>query len=206
MFKIPLMYGRNGPIGLSKLLFYPKTLAEERAKMLKCQKREVRAVIWKVGEGDAYALLATLLREEGMESLPRIERQEGGKPWFPERPHLHFSLSHSRGLSLCAFGEAPLGADIEVTAPRSPGLPRYALSSREYAWFQSRGGRWEDFYTLWTLKEARVKCTGEGIFRRPPRQISVPLLEPGEEGVWEGFAFTALAGADWRGGLCLKNL
>ena len=164
-------------------------------------------MVWKAGKGDAYILLAALLEEtERMESLPPIAQKEGGKPCFPQYPHLHFSVSHSGGLSLAALGDAPLGADLERVRPRSPGLPRYALSDREYAWFQSRGGRWEDFYTLWTLKEARVKCTGEGIFRRPPRQVSVPLLEPGETGVWEGFAFTALAGEGWRGAVCLNIL
>lgn len=77
------------------------------------------------------------------------------------------------------------------------------LSDREFAWFREQGGDWGSFYTLWTLKEARVKCTGTGI-DRPPRLISVPLLLPGEQGVWEGFLFTALAGPGWRGALCQR--
>ena len=164
-------------------------------------------MVWKMGEGDPYTLLSSLLLEaKGIEPLPPIARTEGGKPYFPDRPHLQFSVSHSGGLSLCALGEAPIGADIERVRERSRGLPRYALSDREYAWFQSRGSRWEDFYTLWTLKEARVKCTGEGIFRTPAREVSVPLLEPGERGDREGFSFTALSGEGWRGALCLKIL
>lgn len=164
-------------------------------------------MVWRVGEGDPYTLLASLLLEKrGVQPLPPIARTERGKPYFPDRPHFHFSVSHSGGLALCALGESPMGADIERVRERSGGLPRYALDDREYAWFQGRGSRWEDFYTLWTLKEARVKCTGEGIFRRPPRQVSVPLLEPGETGLWEGFTFAALRGEGWRGGVCLKNL
>ena len=164
-------------------------------------------MVWKAGEGDPYALLGSLLLEaKGIEPLPPIARTAGGKPCFPDRPHLHFSVSHSGGLSLCTLGEAPIGADIERVRERSRGLPRYALSDREYAWFQSRGSRWEDFYTLWTLTEARVKCTGEGIFRTPAREVSVPLLEPGERGDREGFSFAALSGEGWRGALCLKIL
>lgn len=164
-------------------------------------------MVWKVGEGEAYALLASLLLEEkGVEPLPPMARQPGGKPWFPSRPELHFSVSHSGALSFCALGEAPVGADIERLRPRSEGLPRYALSDGEYAWYEGRGGRWEDFYTLWTLKEARAKCTGEGIFHTSPRRLSVPLLRPGETALWEGFSFTALAGEGWRGAICLKNL
>ena len=164
-------------------------------------------MVWKAGEGEAYALLASLLVEmKGIEPLPSIARTEKGKPYFPGCPHLHFSVSHSGGLSLCALGEASLGADIERVRPRSGGLLRYALSDGEYAWFQSRGSRWEDFYTLWTLKEARVKCTGEGIFQVPVRKVLVPLLEPGQAAEWDGFAFTALSGEGWRGAVCLKIL
>ena len=113
---------------------------------------------WQVAGGDPYALLSDLLaREEGISPLPFIARGKKGKPWFPGHPRLHFSLSHSGDLALCALGKKALGADIEVVRPRSAGLPRYALSGREYVWYEMRGSRWEDFYTLWTLKEARVK-------------------------------------------------
>lgn len=163
-------------------------------------------MVWKVGEGDAYALLSTLLVEAGgVEPLSEIARTKEGKPYFPDRPDLQFSLSHSGGLSLCALADTPVGADVELVRPRSPGLPRYALSQREYEWYEGRGSRWEDFYVLWTLKEARVKCTGEGLFRRPVREVAVPLLEPGAELTREGFRFAALAGEGWRGGLCRRD-
>lgn len=164
-------------------------------------------MVWKAGKGDPYALLASLLAEErGIETLPAVARTERGKPYFPDRPHLHFSVSRSGGLSLCALGEKPVGADIERVRPRSAGLPRYALGRGEYEWFQSRGGRWEDFYTLWTLKEAKVKCTGAGIFQTPAREVAVPLIGPGETARREGFFFATLRGEGWRGGLCLKIL
>lgn len=160
-------------------------------------------MVWRVGTGDPYALLEGLLREErGVFPLPAVARRERGKPWFPERPELHFSLSHSGEMALCALGEKALGADIEVVRPRSPGLPRYALSDREYDWFLGRGERWEDFYTLWTMKEARVKCTGEGLGPKAPREIQVPLLSPGETGEMGPFRFFALEGEGWRGAVC----
>lgn len=160
-------------------------------------------MLWKMGEGDPYILLRRLLEEAGrVDPLPEIARTERGKPFFPDCPHLHFSVSRSGGLSLCALGDSPVGADVELVRPRSKGFPRYVLSDREYEWYEGRGCRWGDFYTLWTMKEARVKCTGEGIFHRPAREVSVPLMEPGESAEWEGFSFTALGGENWRGGLC----
>lgn len=162
-------------------------------------------MLWRMGREDPKILLAQLLKEtRGLDALPRMERHPGGKPFFPDFPQYHFNVSHSKDLGLCALADAPVGADIEVIRPRKPGLPRYAFNDREYAWYEARGSRWEDFYTLWTLKEARVKCTGEGL-RRPPREIAVPLLSPGETGEWEGFRFLSLAGKGWRGAVCLEK-
>ena len=159
-------------------------------------------MIWNVEEGEAYTLLTQRASAcWGLVPLPEVARKERGKPFFQAFPQYHFSLSHSGGLSLCALGEVPLGADVELVRPRREGLPAYALSEEELAWFRKRGSRWADFYTLWTLKEARVKCTGEGL-RKAPRDISIPLLEPGERAKFAGFTFTALAGDGWRGAVC----
>ena len=149
---------------------------------------------------DAYGLLSRLL---DLSALPRMERRPGGKPWFPDRPELCFNVSHSGGLALCAVSDGPVGADVELVRPRRAGLPRYVLSEEEHRWYLAQGGGWPRFYTLWTLKEARVKCTGEGLVR-PARTIAVPLLAPGETGALDGLVFTALAGETWRGAVCTK--
>lgn len=172
--------------------------------MIKSGSKGGTVLVWKCDKVDAYVLLASLLREaRGMDSLPHMERREGGKPFFPGHPNLHFNLSHSRDLGMAALADAPVGCDVEVVRPRSESLPRYALDDEQFRWFQSRGERWEDFCALWTLKEARVKCTGQGL-RLHPRDIAVPLPEPGQETVFDGFRFLALAGDRWRAALCEK--
>lgn len=158
-------------------------------------------VLW-LGTGEAYGLLAELLAAEyGLPGLPELERQAGGKPFFPQRPDLHFNLSHSGGLALCGVGAAPLGVDIEAIRPRRAGLARYICSPEEYAWYEELGGDWESLYTIWTLKEARVKCTGEGL-RQRPEAIAVPLIGPGQTGELEGLVFRSYAGDGWRGAVC----
>lgn len=158
-------------------------------------------VLW-LGTGEAYGLLAELLAAEyGLPGLPELERQAGGKPFFPHRPDLHFNLSHSGGLALCGVGAAPLGVDIEVIRPRRAGLARYICSPEEYAWYEELGGDWESLYTIWTLKEARVKCTGNGL-RQRPETIAVPRLGPGQTGELEGLIFRSYAGNGWRGAVC----
>lgn len=148
----------------------------------------------------------TLLRRAaglvwGMETLPVLDRAPKGKPFFHSIPQCRFNLSHSGPYALCALSDGEVGADVEVIRPRRSFLPQKALSGTEFAWFRDRGSRWEDFYTLWTLKEARVKYTGTGL-TLPPRDIAVPLLDPGQHARLDGLIFTAYAGEGWRAALC----
>ncbi|WP_130848074.1 4'-phosphopantetheinyl transferase family protein [Intestinimonas timonensis] len=137
----------------------------------------------------------------GMEGLPDLDRAPRGKPFFHSMPQYQFNLSHSGPYALCALSDGEVGADIEVVRPRRPFLPKKVLSETEFAWFQDRGNHWEDFYTLWTLKEARVKYTGTGL-TVPARDIAVPLLDPGQHARLDGLTFTAYAGEGWRAALC----
>lgn len=151
------------------------------------------------GRGEAPTLLALALREAyGLTETPPVARTARGKPFFPGSPDLHFNLSHSGGICLCAVGTAPVGVDIEVVKPRRDldTLAARAFSPAEYRWFTARGGTLEDFYTLWTRKEALAKYTGEGIAN--VRRICPPL--PGKTG--PGPALTSWAGEGWRAALC----
>lgn len=152
--------------------------------------------------GSAVELLTHALRQRyGIRELPELARAEGGKPWFPARPDLHFNLSHSGDLVLCGVGDVPLGVDVEPICVRRDSLSRHTLSPREYAWFEARGSRWEDYYTLWTMKESRCKYTGRGL-DVAPRELEVPLLNPGESGELDGLVFRAYGGEGWRAALC----
>lgn len=112
---------------------------------------------------DAYALLADALALHGTAPLPRMTRTGQGKPFFPDEPGLHFNLSHSGGLLLCAVADRPVGVDVEVVRPRKPSLPRYCLTDGEYEIYRSAGETWEAFYHIWTQKEAWCKYLGVGL-------------------------------------------
>ena len=109
-------------------------------------------MVWRVEQMEAYALLARMVEAGGVEPPSKIARTAKGKPYFPDRPDLHFSISHTGELSLCALSDRPVGADIEGIATPREGLPAYVFSPQELDWFRERGETWEDFYTLWTLK------------------------------------------------------
>lgn len=146
----------------------------------------------------AHAMLRRLLEREGF-LAPSIQTGPGGKPFLPDGPH--FNLSHSGPWALCAMGDEEVGCDVETIRPRRPGLPRYALSDREFQWFSQRGSSWEDFYTLWTLKESLCKYTGRGLDCSPHR-LEVPLLSPGQGGTLDGLFFQSYGGDGWRAACC----
>ena len=155
------------------------------------------------GRQMAHRLLQAGCRELlGWEKLPELGRRPGGKPYFVEAENVCFSLSHSGPYGLCGLSRrGQVGVDVEVIRPRRPALPQWALSREEYRWYLERGAQWGDFYTLWTLKEAAVKCSGAGL-SLPPRAIGVPLLSPGEAGAREGLSFAAYGGDGWRAACC----
>jgi Phosphopantetheinyl transferase len=124
----------------------------------------------------------------GLVSLPPLLRLPLGKPYLLGHQGVDLSYSHCGDVLFAAAGRGALGADVERIHPRLPGLPARCCDERELAWFTARGGHWADFYTLWTLKEARAKCTGEGIGFNP-RTVCVPLLEADESVYFDGFTF-----------------
>lgn len=144
----------------------------------------------------ARELLALAAAEHwGLSPLPETARQEGGKPFFPGRPELHFNLSHSRDLALCALDGSPVGVDIQAVRAWRPGLPRRVCSPGELAWLEGQPQLWPAFTRLWALKESRAKESGRGL-TTPIRQISIPLPEEGPV-LWDGLWARSYQGPDW---------
>ena len=85
---------------------------------------------------------------------------------------LHFNLSHSAGIVICALAHGSVGVDIEDLSRRPPDpaiVDRYCAPA-EAADVRSRGADWPSrFLTYWTLKEAYLKARGLG--------IAVPLAD-----------------------------
>ena len=102
----------------------------------------------------AYLLLRMALREQrGWRTLPRIEADERGKPFFPDHPDTHFSLSHTAGASAAALADTPVGVDIERIRPVNVRIMERIAG----AWTET------EFFQSWVRREARVKRPGSGI-------------------------------------------
>lgn len=88
-------------------------------------------------------------------------REQGKKPYFMDHPELHFSVSHSGRIWVCAFDSEEVGCDIQVHKL----LPRYKKLAER--WFHpnenAKVGCERDFFDIWSRKEAFVKAAGWGI-------------------------------------------
>lgn len=149
----------------------------------------------------ARELLALAVQETwGLSPLPEVGRRAGGKPFFPEHEELHFNLSHSGDLVLCALDREPVGADIQIVKQWRPALPGRVCSPAELEWLEKQPELWPAFTLLWALKEARAKESGRGL-TRPIRDIRVPLPEEGAV-LFDGLWFRSWSGSGWAAAVC----
>lgn len=119
------------------------------------------------GHDAGRELLAQLYREATGDALPPIAVTELGKPYFPDSPW-YFSITHTPCHAFCALAGVPLGIDAEETDRKiSPKLASYILSPGELRQYDAAEDKQQALLTFWVLKEAAVKCTGQGIRSRP---------------------------------------
>lgn len=120
------------------------------------------------------ALLARMYREYTGKVCPEIRIAPRGKPDFGEGP-LHFSISHTPRHVFCVLSPVPVGIDAEETDRNiNLKLAEKILSPKEAARFD---GTRQALLRFWVLKEAQVKCTGEGL-RGYPNQTDFSPADP----------------------------
>ena len=138
--------------------------------------------------------LSRLVGQQVEPTAWRFARSPLGKPYvLPDLPCVHFSVSHTDGLSVVAVSrDRRIGIDIEA---EQSGLEhefvRSFLSQREWnaVSLLSEAQRRRDVIRLWTLKEAYTKLLGIGIatdlqsfeFKLDPPQLvpSPAIARPG---------------------------
>lgn len=159
----------------------PLLSAEERARAARFRfERDRRR--YTVAHGVLRRLLGRYLGRDP--AYLRLSALEHGKPVLEtsradDHP-LHFNLSHSDELALCAFTSVgPAGVDVERIAPLTD-LDEVAarhFSPEEGATLRTLTAeqRRDAFYRGWTRKEAYLKATGRAL-AWPLARISVSLL------------------------------
>jgi len=89
-----------------------------------------------------------------------IHWREGEKPVVADAS-LHFSLSHCRGMALCAVSRGgAVGVDVEFFDPAlaERAVAEEVFCREELVWV---GDSPERFFRMWTVKEAIFKAAGE---------------------------------------------
>lgn len=116
------------------------------------------------------ALLAGCIDELGFDEMPKEEKEDFGKPYFPEYPCLTFNISHSGFAAVCAFGVnvGEIGIDLEYIERKvfTSKFERIALrlfSESEIEEIRGSADGAAEFYRIWTAHEALAKYTGRGI-------------------------------------------
>jgi 4'-phosphopantetheinyl transferase len=147
----------------------------------------------------AHSLLRAMLSR--MTGIPaadfRFRADKSGKPALDlaqALPDLHFSLSHTRGLAACAVGRPyALGIDAEawrVPAPIELAARHFAPAEALLIAEQTPAEQPSTFYRLWTLKEAYLKATGQGLaaaldsFALSLDPVAIAVAAPDSTAAW----------------------
>lgn len=111
-----------------------------------------------------------------------ISHDEKGKP-FCKSPPLSVSLSHSGPYIAVAVGKSAVGVDVERKRKISLAVSRRWFRPEEHEFLTSlpEEERARAFFRFWTLKEAALKYTGEGLAGGPETVNCFALLESAEK-------------------------
>lgn len=111
-------------------------------------------------------ILSNYLKQKPREII--IFLQKNGKPFLKNTP-LHFNLSHTKEMAILAVSkDVEIGIDIEKINPSTDylGIAKRFFHVREYQQLlktKDAQMQQQQFFVLWTAKEAILKATGEGI-------------------------------------------
>lgn len=168
---------------MAKRIDWPKLEAEfdELLPTLYCARKEAverlnnrRARIASMATG---LMLQEIVKNElGIDSKALVVcRSEQGKPYIENHPEFHFNISHSGDMIAIAYGDCPVGVDVEYIRCRENDLKvaKRCFADEEYGFITDDAFHTdmegishsveERFFMVWTMKEAYLKYKGTGI-------------------------------------------
>ena len=149
-----------------------------REKILKMKNPSVRAESLAAGLVLGYALEHELTEKLNTEVTFEYDIEEGvqGKPFIKnlrcfdkssgaalDAPAPEFNISHSGKYVAAVVGKGPLGLDVETKSDKDLKVTKRMFSEPEKERIIGAEDPDSEFRTVWTEKEAYLKCTGEGI-------------------------------------------
>lgn len=152
------------------ITFFPKWRKEKmlRYKHLKGQ----------IQCGLGYILLIHALREEGVfKEMPEFSYNEHDKPFLKNYPGWYFNISHSKTAVCCVLSRKEMGIDIEEVGEYKESLAAYICNDKELESLHDSENKADDFYKLWTRKEAVFKMIGSGITNDIKDILDTPYID-----------------------------
>ena len=111
----------------------------------------------------AYLLLKKLLAEKNITN-PIFKTEKYGKVYISNHENIHFNLSHSGKIVLCAISDMEVGADVEyIDREIDLNIAKHYFYNREYENIMNAENMPEEFFKYWVLKESYMKYTGLGM-------------------------------------------
>lgn len=120
-------------------------------------------------EDAQLSLLGRILLLDGLKTyydittVPEIYILSNKKPYLKGNP-VHFNISHSRNMVVCAIAGFPLGIDIEFLDHTINYFDfQFQMTTGEFEEIHHSEDRTKSFFRYWTRKEAVIKAHGDGM-------------------------------------------
>ena len=111
----------------------------------------------------AYLLLRKLLCEENITN-PHFKTEKYGKAYISNHENIHFNLSHSEKMVLCAISDMEVGTDVEyIDRKIDLNIAKHYFYNGEYESIMKAENKPDEFFKYWVLKESYMKYTGLGM-------------------------------------------
>lgn len=107
-------------------------------------------------------LLLQLLTEHcGIGTLPAMNVRFGGKPYFPQYPHIHFNLSHCKSAVMAVISDKKVGCDIEdILSEKCLNMMPVVFKQEDIDIILASENPSLEMTKMWTRKQALVKHNG----------------------------------------------
>ena len=128
------------------------------------------------GSAFGVSLLAAAYEDYAGAPLPKIVKLLSGKPFSPDRPEYHYSISHSKTHVFIALSKQPVGVDTETHRFIKQSVVERLTTPAELAGLS--------FFDIWVLRESLFKLKGEGDLRTMRFYRRNGRIIPPEEGVF----------------------
>lgn len=118
------------------------------------------------------SIASWLVLSEALKGFPNyngnedIIIQKNGKIMFADNPCVHFNISHSGDVAMCAVSDVTVGVDVQLICDFKEKICRRYFLPREADFVLKEpdsSKRQSKFFDIWTLKEAYAKMTGGGL-------------------------------------------